>query len=51
MTCRIIGDGPGRAAVRGQARGLGVSHKVEFQHELGDKRLVTGRDVGRSADG
>ena len=34
VTCRVIGDGPERAALHRQARALGVSHAVDFRHDV-----------------
>ncbi len=34
ITCRIIGDGPERDALRAQASRLGITHLVDFRHEV-----------------
>ncbi len=34
ITCRIIGDGPERDALRAQASRLGIDHLVDFRHEV-----------------
>jgi glycosyltransferase involved in cell wall biosynthesis len=39
-TCRIIGDGPERAALREQAHALGISHAVEFLYNLSEQKEV-----------
>jgi glycosyltransferase involved in cell wall biosynthesis len=40
VTCRVIGDGPERAALRAQARALGVDHAVEFRHDVAEQQEV-----------
>jgi glycosyltransferase involved in cell wall biosynthesis len=40
VTCRVIGDGPERAALRARARALGVEHAVEFRHDVAEQREV-----------
>ncbi len=34
ITCRIIGDGPERGALRAQASRLGITHLVDLRHEV-----------------
>jgi glycosyltransferase involved in cell wall biosynthesis len=34
ITCRIIGDGPEREALRAQASRLGITHLVDLRHEV-----------------
>jgi glycosyltransferase involved in cell wall biosynthesis len=34
VSCRIIGDGPERAALEQHAQDLGISHAVEFRHDI-----------------
>jgi glycosyltransferase involved in cell wall biosynthesis len=34
VTCRIIGDGPERGALRAQASRLGITHLVDLRHEV-----------------
>ena len=34
VTCRVIGDGPEKAALHDQAEALGVSHAVDFRHDV-----------------
>jgi glycosyltransferase involved in cell wall biosynthesis len=38
VTCRIIGDGPARAALMDQARKLGITSVVEFRDDVGDQK-------------
>jgi glycosyltransferase involved in cell wall biosynthesis len=38
VTCRVIGDGPERAALRAQAAELGIARAVDFRHDVGDQR-------------
>jgi glycosyltransferase involved in cell wall biosynthesis len=38
VTCRIIGDGPERAALEQHARELGVSHAVEFRRDICEQK-------------
>jgi glycosyltransferase involved in cell wall biosynthesis len=40
VTCRVIGDGPERAALRAQARALGVDHAVDFRHNVAEQEDV-----------
>lgn len=40
VTCRVIGDGPERAALRAQAHTLGLDHAVEFRHEVAEQQEV-----------
>ncbi len=40
VTCRVIGDGPERPALRAQARALGVDHAVEFRHDVAEQQEV-----------
>jgi len=37
VTCRIIGDGPERSALKRQARLLGIGSSVEFLHDVTDQ--------------
>lgn len=37
LTCRIIGDGPERAALSRQAQALGIAHAVDFRHDVSDQ--------------
>ena len=37
-TCRIIGDGPERAALQEQARVLGIASAVEFRADVGEQK-------------
>jgi glycosyltransferase involved in cell wall biosynthesis len=38
FTCRIIGDGPARAALGERARDLGIASAVEFRDDIGDQK-------------
>jgi glycosyltransferase involved in cell wall biosynthesis len=38
INCRIIGDGPERAALEQYARALGISHAVEFRHDIREQK-------------
>jgi glycosyltransferase involved in cell wall biosynthesis len=38
VTCRIIGDGPQRAALEQQARALGITRSVEFRTDVGEQK-------------
>jgi len=38
LTCRIIGDGPARAALEEQARNLGIADTVEFRKDIEDQK-------------
>jgi glycosyltransferase involved in cell wall biosynthesis len=40
VTCRVIGDGPERPALRAQARALGLDHAVEFRHDVAEQHEV-----------
>jgi glycosyltransferase involved in cell wall biosynthesis len=40
VTCRIIGDGPEREALHHEARALGLSHAVDFRHEVREQKDV-----------
>jgi glycosyltransferase involved in cell wall biosynthesis len=40
VTCRIIGDGPQRDALRAQARRLGIEDAVEFRHDVWEQKQV-----------
>jgi glycosyltransferase involved in cell wall biosynthesis len=40
VTCRVIGDGPERPALREQARALGLEHAVEFRHDVAEQHEV-----------
>jgi glycosyltransferase involved in cell wall biosynthesis len=40
VTCRVIGDGPERTALREQARTLGLDHAVEFRHDVAEQQEV-----------
>jgi glycosyltransferase involved in cell wall biosynthesis len=40
VTCRVIGDGPERTALREQAHALGLDHAVEFRHDVAEQREV-----------
>lgn len=34
VTCRVVGDGPERDSLHEQAQALGVSHAVDFRHDV-----------------
>lgn len=38
VTCRIIGDGPERAALHAQAESLGLGDAVEFRHDVNEQK-------------
>ena len=38
VTCRIIGDGPERAALQEQARALGIAPSVEFRADVAEQK-------------
>jgi glycosyltransferase involved in cell wall biosynthesis len=38
LTCRIIGDGPARAALKEQARNLGIAGAVEFRDDIANQK-------------
>lgn len=38
VTCRIIGDGPERLALRQQAQKLGIDSSVEFLHDVAEQK-------------
>ena len=40
VTCRIIGDGPLRAALHAQAERLGIAHAVDFRHDVWEQKEV-----------
>jgi glycosyltransferase involved in cell wall biosynthesis len=40
VTCRIIGDGPDRAALHEKAQALDIAHAVEFQHDVYEQKEV-----------
>jgi len=40
VTCRIVGDGPERNALREQARRLGIDHNVKFHHDIAEQKEV-----------
>jgi glycosyltransferase involved in cell wall biosynthesis len=40
VTCRVIGDGPERAALHEQARALGVGHAVDFRHDVREQSEI-----------
>ncbi|GAA2208713.1 glycosyltransferase family 4 protein [Nonomuraea monospora] len=40
VTCRIIGDGPERDALREEAERLGIAHVVEFRHDVSEQKDV-----------
>jgi glycosyltransferase involved in cell wall biosynthesis len=42
VSCRIIGDGPERAALHERAEQLGVSHAVEFRHDIREQKELYG---------
>jgi glycosyltransferase involved in cell wall biosynthesis len=37
-TCRVIGEGPERAALQDQARALGIGHAVEFRDDIREQK-------------
>jgi glycosyltransferase involved in cell wall biosynthesis len=39
-TCRIIGDGPERAALHAQADALGLTEAVDFRHDIREQKNV-----------
>jgi glycosyltransferase involved in cell wall biosynthesis len=38
VTCRIVGDGPDRAALQEQARALGIAPSVEFRTDVSEQK-------------
>lgn len=42
VTCRVIGNGPERAALREQASELGITEFVEFRHDVSEQKDVYG---------
>jgi glycosyltransferase involved in cell wall biosynthesis len=42
VTCRVIGDGPGRADLRARAAALGLGEAVEFRHDVEDQAELYG---------
>jgi glycosyltransferase involved in cell wall biosynthesis len=42
VTCRIIGDGPERTALREQAERLGLADSVEFRHDVREQKELYG---------
>jgi glycosyltransferase involved in cell wall biosynthesis len=38
VTCRVIGDGPQRAALHVRARELGIDHAVDFRHDVWERK-------------
>jgi glycosyltransferase involved in cell wall biosynthesis len=42
VTCRIIGDGPERAALQGLAENLGLTHATEFRHDVREQKELYG---------
>jgi len=38
VTCRIIGDGPQRAALHEHAQRLGIDHMVDFRHDVWEQK-------------
>jgi glycosyltransferase involved in cell wall biosynthesis len=40
VTCRIVGDGPQRAALHERARALGIAHAVDFRHAVHEQKEV-----------
>lgn len=49
VTCRIIGDGPQRAALHYQARALGIDHAIDFRHEVREQKDLYGLMKAASA--
>jgi glycosyltransferase involved in cell wall biosynthesis len=39
-TCRVIGDGPERDALKGHAEALGLSEAVDFRHDVREQKEV-----------
>jgi glycosyltransferase involved in cell wall biosynthesis len=42
VTCRVIGDGPERTALRDKAHALGIGGAVEFRHDVSEQKDVYG---------
>jgi glycosyltransferase involved in cell wall biosynthesis len=42
VTCRVIGDGPERMALRQRANELGIAHAVEFRHDVSEQKDIYG---------
>ncbi len=42
ITCRIIGDGPGSAALHARAESLGLANAVEFRHDVREQKELYG---------
>jgi glycosyltransferase involved in cell wall biosynthesis len=42
VTCRVIGDGPERAALHERASELGIADAVEFRHDVSEQKDVYG---------
>jgi glycosyltransferase involved in cell wall biosynthesis len=40
VTCRVIGDGPQRAALYELARELGIDHAIDFRHDVWEQKDV-----------
>jgi glycosyltransferase involved in cell wall biosynthesis len=40
VTCRVIGDGPEREALHEKAEALGISHAVDFRHNINEQKDV-----------
>jgi glycosyltransferase involved in cell wall biosynthesis len=40
VTCRVIGDGPQRAALHQLAHELGIDHAVDFRHDIWEQKDV-----------
>lgn len=40
VTCRVIGDGPDREALRDQVQALGIEQAVEFRHDIREQKEV-----------
>jgi glycosyltransferase involved in cell wall biosynthesis len=40
VTCRVIGDGPEREALKDKARALGIEQAVEFRHNVQEQKEV-----------